>query len=51
MSNHADKFSDFSAAGQRMWELVEQYTDRTGYQRGPKAPGLDASPPVIDCSG
>lgn len=34
-----------------MWELVGQYTDWVGYRRGTKAPGLDASPPVIDCSG
>jgi hypothetical protein len=43
--------SDFSAAHQRMWQLVEKYTNRVGYRRGTKAPGLDASPPVIDCSG
>ena len=34
-----------------MWRLVEQYTGRVGYYRGTKAAGLDASPPVIDCSG
>jgi hypothetical protein len=34
-----------------MWRLVEQYTGRVGYHRGTKAAGLDASPPVIDCSG
>src|SRR5450432_3569777 len=43
--------SNLSAAEARMWELVEQYTGRVGYQRGTKAVGLDASPPVIDCSG
>jgi hypothetical protein len=43
--------SDLSAAEARMWELVEQYTGRVGYQRGTKVVGLDASPPVIDCSG
>jgi hypothetical protein len=42
---------DFSAAGLRMWELVEKYTGRVGYRRGTKAAGLDALPPVIDCSG
>jgi len=51
MNNQADTFPDFAAAGQRMWELVEQYTNQIGYRRGTKAPGLDASPPVIDCSG
>jgi hypothetical protein len=51
MRREADTLSDFSAARQRMWELVEQYTDRVGYRRGTKAPGLEASPPVIDCSG
>jgi hypothetical protein len=51
MHQQAGNSSDFSAARQRMWELVEQYTDRVGYRRGTKAPGLDASPPVIDCSG
>jgi hypothetical protein len=42
---------DFSAAGLRMWQLVERYTGRVGYGRGTKAAGLDALPPVIDCSG
>ena len=34
-----------------MWWLVQLYTGRAGYQRGVKAEGLSASPPVIDCSG
>lgn len=34
-----------------MWDLVEQYTNLVGYQRGTKAAGLEAAPPVIDCSG
>jgi len=34
-----------------MWRLVEQYTGKVGYQRGVKAEGLAADPPVIDCSG
>jgi hypothetical protein len=42
---------DLSAAETRMWELVVLYTGRVGYHRGTKAAGLDASPPVIDCSG
>ena len=51
MPHPADHFPDFAAARQRMWELVEHYTNRVGYRRGTKAPGLDALPPVIDCSG
>jgi hypothetical protein len=43
--------SDFSAAEARIWGLVNKYTGRVGYHRGTKAAGLDASPPVIDCSG
>jgi hypothetical protein len=43
--------ADFSAAQRCIWELVERYTHRVGYRRGTKAAGLDASPPVIDCSG
>jgi hypothetical protein len=42
---------DLSAAETRMWELVVLYTGRVGYHRGTKAAGLDASPPVINCSG
>ena len=42
---------DFPAAERRIWQLVESYTGRVGYQRGIKAAGLKASPPVIDCSG
>jgi hypothetical protein len=51
MSDQDDQMPDFSAAELRMWELVERYTDRVGYRRGTKAAGLDALPPVIDCSG
>jgi hypothetical protein len=51
MGNRLRISSDFSAAEARMWELIEQYTGRVGYHRGTKAVGLDASPPVIDCSG
>jgi hypothetical protein len=43
--------SDLTAADARIWELVVQHTGRVGYHRGTKAAGLDASPPVIDCSG
>jgi hypothetical protein len=39
------------AAEDRMWALVRQYTDRTGYQRGVKASGLQGDRPLIDCSG
>ena len=41
----------FKAAEDRMWELVRQYTGRTGYQRGVKRSGLRADLPTIDCSG
>src|SRR5262249_22010226 len=41
----------FEAAEERMWALVRQYTGRTGYQRGVKGSGLQADPPMIDCSG
>jgi hypothetical protein len=51
MGNRLRISSDFSAAEARMWGLVEQYTGRVRYHRGTKAAGLDASPPVIDCSG
>ncbi|KKB64387.1 hypothetical protein WM40_05540 [Robbsia andropogonis] len=34
-----------------MWQLVQLYTGRVGYQRGVKSEGLSADPPVIDCSG
>jgi hypothetical protein len=39
------------AAGAAMWSLVDRHTGRVGYGRGIKASGLDADPPVIDCSG
>nr|WKF59244.1 hypothetical protein HUO10_003753 [Paraburkholderia busanensis] len=41
----------FNAAERTMWELVQAYTGRVGYQRGVKSEGLSAEPPVIDCSG
>jgi len=34
-----------------MWDLVQRYTGRVGYQRGAKASSLETDPPVIDCSG
>ncbi|PQV49754.1 hypothetical protein B0G83_10642 [Paraburkholderia sp. BL21I4N1] len=34
-----------------MWNLVQTYTGRVGYQRGMKSEGLLVVPPVIDCSG
>ena len=51
MRDRDHSLPDFSAATWSMWELVEKHTNRVGYQRGIKASGLDASPPVIDCSG
>src|ERR1700730_17905032 len=51
MGNRLRISSDFLVAEARMWGLVEQYTGRVGYHRGTTAAGLDASPPVIDCSG
>jgi hypothetical protein len=39
------------AAEAAMWALVNRYTGRVGYKGGIKAAGLDAEPPVIDCSG
>lgn len=41
----------FETAERTMWELVQTYTGRVGYQRGTKSEGLSADPPVIDCSG
>lgn len=41
----------FEAAQRAMWELVQAYTGRVGYQRGVKSEGLLADPPAIDCSG
>ena len=41
----------FETAETTMWRLAQLYTGRTGYQRGVKAEGLSANPPVIDCSG
>lgn len=40
-----------STAETAMWQLVQRYTGHVGYQRGVKAEGLSAEPPVIDCSG
>ena len=34
-----------------MWALVDRYTGHVGYKGGVKTEGLDACPPVIDCSG
>ncbi len=39
------------ASGAAMWALVDRHTGRVGYRGGAKALGLDADPPVIDCSG
>jgi hypothetical protein len=38
-------------SGAAMWALANRYTGRVGYKGGIKAAGLDADPPVIDCSG
>ena len=43
--------SRFPEAERKMWELAQQHTARTGYQRGAKRTSLAAEPPVIDCSG
>src|SRR5215218_3569550 len=40
-----------SAAEEEMWRLVQRYTGRVGYGRAVKDEGLEACPPVIDCSG
>ena len=34
-----------------MWDLVERYTGQVGYKGGAKADKLQATPPVVDCSG
>jgi hypothetical protein len=34
-----------------LWRLVQRHTGRVGYSGGTKAEGLEADPPVIDCSG
>jgi hypothetical protein len=39
------------ASGAAMWSLVDHYTGQVGYKGGIKASGLDADPPIIDCSG
>jgi len=41
----------FEAGEAIMWQLVQRYTGRVGYQRGVKSEGLSVTPPVIDCSG
>jgi hypothetical protein len=41
----------FKTAEATMWQLVQRHTGRVGYRRGVKVEGLDANPPVIDCSG
>jgi hypothetical protein len=41
----------FKIAEKAMWDLVQTYTGRVGYQRGMKSEGLSSDPPVIDCSG
>lgn len=38
-------------AGEAMWALIKRYTGHVEYKGGTKATGLDADPPVIDCSG
>lgn len=40
-----------AAAAAAMWTLADRHTGRVGYRGGVKAGGLDADPPVIDCSG
>jgi len=39
------------ASAEAMWALADRYTGHVGYKGGAKAAGLDADPPVIDCSG
>jgi hypothetical protein len=39
------------AAGIAMWDLVERHTGHVGYKGGAKADKLQATPPVVDCSG
>lgn len=41
----------FETAETTIWRLMQLYTGRTGYQRGVKAEGLSANPPVIDMLG
>ena len=40
-----------ATAGTAMWHLVERHTGHVGYKGGAKPEGLQATPPVIDCSG
>lgn len=46
-----DRTVPLVAAGTAMWNLVEHYTGHVGYKGGAKADKLQATPPVIDCSG
>jgi hypothetical protein len=46
-----NKSSPSNEVGAAMWRLVQRYTGRVGYKGGIKQEGLEASPPVIDCSG
>jgi hypothetical protein len=46
-----NKSSQSNEAGAAMWRLVQRYTGRVGYKGGTKQEGLEANPPVIDCSG
>jgi hypothetical protein len=39
------------ASGTAMWALIDRHAGRVGYKGGVKASGLNADPPVIDCSG
>jgi hypothetical protein len=48
---NVDNTSWLDAAGAAMWALIERHAGRVGYKRGIKADGLNATPPVIDCSG
>src|SRR5215216_3354494 len=45
------RFHPHRAAEATMWQLVQRYTGRVGYQSTVKSEGLSADPPVIDCSG
>jgi hypothetical protein len=46
-----NKSSPRDEAGAAMWRLVQRYTGRVSYKGGAKREGLEANPPVIDCSG
>jgi hypothetical protein len=51
MKQELNLSATFGTAEAAMWQLVQRHTGRVGYQRGAKSEGLDAHPPVIDCSG